>query len=237
MDMARYGMVIDLDRCTGCQACVVACKVENNVRLCTPEDAEKGREIAWIQVLPKYEGEFPNIQARFMPVLCMHCDKPPCVPVCPTGATYQSKPTGIVGQIYTRCIGCRFCAVACPYTVRYFNWSTPHWPKEMEERLNPDVCVRMRNTMEKCTFCDHRLQKARDQAAFEHRKLKESDYVTACQEACPTKAITFGDLDDPNSRVTALSRSRRAMRLEEELGTEPKVFYLVQGAWDVTNEQ
>jgi len=235
--MPRYGMVIDLDRCSGCQACVVACKVENNVPFCSPKESSQGQEIAWIQVLPSHEGEFPNVRARYMPVLCMHCEKPPCVPVCPTGATYRSEATGLVGQVYTRCIGCRFCAVACPYTVRYFNWYTPHWPKEMDERLSPDVSVRMRNTMEKCSFCHHRLLKARDQAAFDGRKLKDGDYVTACQEACPTKAISFGDLDDSQSRVASLSRSHRAFRLREDLGTEPKVYYLNEGDWDVPDER
>jgi molybdopterin-containing oxidoreductase family iron-sulfur binding subunit len=229
-------MAIDMDRCTGCQACVVACKVENNVPFSSPEEAAKGREIAWIQILPEIEGEFPEVRARYTPVLCMHCDKPPCVPVCPTGATYMSESTGIVGQIYPRCIGCRYCAIACPYTIKFFNWTDPEWPEEMASRLPPDVSVRTRGVIEKCTFCSHRLTKARDQARAEKRDLRDGDYRTACQEACPTKAITFGDLDDPDSQVAARVKSRRAHRLQEELGTEPKVYYLREGVLDVPEE-
>lgn len=227
--MARYGMAIDLDRCTGCQACVVACKVENNVPFSSPAEAERGREVAWIQVLATFEGEFPHVRARFMPVLCMHCDVPPCVPVCPTGATYKSEPTGIIAQIYPQCIGCRYCAVACPYSIKFFNWYEPEWPPEMRTGLSPDVSVRTKGVIEKCTFCSHRLHKAREAARVENREMRDGDYVTACQEVCPTRAITFGDLDDPESRVARLVKSGRAFRLREELGTEPKVYYLREG--------
>ena len=230
--MPRYGMVIDLDTCTGCQACVVACKVENNVPFSTPEQAAAGREIAWIQVMPMIEGEYPEVRARFMPVLCQHCDKPPCVPVCPTGATYKSEPTGIVAQVYPRCIGCRYCTNACPYTIKFFNWSKPTWPEEMEHGFNRDVSVRPKGVVEKCTFCHHRLQKAREQAKAEGREVRgEGEYVPACVQACPSKAMFFGDLDDPHAHVTILSKSPRAFRLQEELGTEPKVYYLREGEW------
>ncbi len=230
--MPRYGMVIDLDRCTACQACVVACKVENNVPFASPEETAQGRDIAWIQLLPGVEGAFPEAQARFRPVLCMHCDVPPCVPVCPTGATYTSAPTGIVAQIYPRCIGCRYCANACPFTIKFFNWSEPAWPAPMDRGHNPDVSLRPKGVVEKCTFCHHRLQQARERAAAEGRPLAETDYTTACQEACPTRAISFGDLDDPSGRVAGLVRSPRAFRLLEDLGTEPKVYYLKEGEWD-----
>jgi len=231
--VAKYGMAIDLDRCSGCQACVVACKVENNVPYSLPVDVVSGREIAWIQVVPMIEGEYPEVRIRHIPMLCQQCDAPPCVPVCPTGATYKSEPTGIVGQIYPRCIGCRFCTVACPYNVKYFNWFTPQWPEEMASRLPPDVSVRPRGVVEKCTFCSHRLPKARDLAAIEERDLREGDYTTACQDACPAQAIVFGDLDDPKSRVAGMARSERAYRYQEELGTKPKVYYLREGEWDV----
>lgn len=228
--MARYGMTIDLDRCTGCQACVVACKVENNVPFSSPGEAAKGREIAWIQLLTTYEGEFPDVRTRFMPILCMHCDVPPCVPVCPTGATYRSEPTGIVGQIYPRCIGCRYCTNACPYTIKFFNWFEPEWPASMAHGHNRDVSLRYKGIVEKCTFCDHRLQRAREQVGAEGRPLRDGDYTTACQDACPANAITFGDLDDPHSAVSALAGGRRAFRLQEELGTQPKVYYLREEA-------
>ncbi len=231
--MAHYGMVIDLDRCVGCQACVVACKVENNVPISSPEEVATERDIDWIQLVPSYEGEFPEVRSQFMPVPCQHCDDPPCARVCPTGATYKSEETGIVAQIYPRCIGCRYCAVACPYTCKFFNWYEPRWPEEMQHGLSPDVSVRPKGVIEKCTYCSHRLVKAREKAQAENRELEEGDYRTACQEVCPAKAISFGDLEDPDSRVADLVKSPRAFKLQEELGTEPKTHYLREGEWHV----
>ncbi|RMF87314.1 MAG: 4Fe-4S dicluster domain-containing protein [Nitrospinota bacterium] len=227
--MARWGMVIDLDKCTGCQACVVACRQENNVPFAGPEETARGRAIFWMEVLPLIEGEYPNIKARFMPRPCMHCDNPPCTKVCPTSATYKNQ-EGIVAQIYPQCIGCRYCGNACPYTVKFFNWYAPQWPEEMKQSLNPYVSVRPKGVIEKCTFCHHRLIQAKEKAAAEQRDLVEGDYLPACAQACPAKAITFGDLDDPNSQVATLTRSPRAFRWLEDLGTEPKVYYLSEGA-------
>lgn len=228
--MSRWGMVIDLDRCTGCQACVVACKAENNIPFSSPKEAKRNRIISWMKVLSIIEGEYPNVRARFIPRPCMHCDNPPCVKVCPVGATYKNL-EGLIAQVYTRCIGCRYCTNNCPYTLKYFNWYSPTWPKEMENQLNPDVSVRSKGVVEKCTFCHHRLQKAREKARAENRLLKEGDYVPACAQTCPTEAIYFGDLDDPKSTVSQMARSPRAFRLLEELGTEPKVYYLSEGEW------
>jgi len=235
--MPRYGMVIDLDLCNGCQACVVACKVENNVPFSSPELLEQGRGISWIQVFPMFEGEFPEVRGHFMPALCNHCEIPPCVPICPTRATYKSEETGIVAQIYPRCIGCRYCAVACPYTVKYFNWFKPKWPEEMKQGLNPEVSVRTKSVIEKCTFCSHRLAKVHERAKKEKRDLRDGDYRTACMEICPVKAITFGDLDDPESLVASLVKSPRVFRLGEDLGTEPKVYYLREGEWNAKPER
>jgi Fe-S-cluster-containing dehydrogenase component len=221
----RWGMVIDLDRCTACQACVVACQAENNLPPPTVEDARHGRSITWMELTPFVEGEYPQVKMRLLPRPCMHCDNPPCVKVCPVGATYKSE-EGIVGQIFSRCIGCRYCTTACPYTVRYFNWSEPQWPEPMKKGLNPDVSVRPKGVVEKCTFCHHRLIRARDRAAYEGRPLRPGEYVPACAEACPANAITFGDLDDPSSEVSHQAHSRRAYQLMEDLGTEPKVIYL-----------
>lgn len=227
--MTRWGMVIDLDRCTACQACVVACQVENNIPPYDGAAAARGRSISWIRLVPMQDGEHgtrPGL--RLVPVLCMHCEKPPCTKVCPVHAT-QIGDEGLVGQVYARCIGCRYCTTACPYTVRQFNWQRPEWPEPMEQSLSPDVSVRPRGVVEKCSFCHHRLQLAKDEAQAEGRPLRPGDYVPACAESCPANAMSFGDLDDPRSAVAGLSESPRAFRLLEELGTEPKVIYLSKG--------
>jgi menaquinone reductase, iron-sulfur cluster-binding subunit len=229
--MARWGMVIDLDRCTGCQACVVACQVENNVAPATADQAAAGRAISWLRLVPiqgEKHGTRPDLQ--LMPLPCMHCSHPPCIKVCPVKATTIDH-EGLVAQVYPRCIGCRYCTTACPYTVRHFNWKKPEWPQPMEESLSPDVSVRPRGVVEKCSFCHHRLQKAKDRAHAEGRPLKEGDYLPACAESCPAEAIVFGDLDDSRSAVVRLSQSPRAFKLLEELGTEPKVTYLSKGEW------
>jgi molybdopterin-containing oxidoreductase family iron-sulfur binding subunit len=218
-------MVIDLDKCTGCQACVVACKAENNIPNGSPGEARKGRSIAWIEVVTATEGEYPHLRTRFIPRPCMHCDNPPCTKVCPVYATYKNE-EGIVGQIYSRCIGCRYCTNACPYTVKYFNWYTPQWPEETENYLNPDVSRRPKGVVEKCTFCHHRLQKVKDRARKENRDIIDGEYVPACVQTCPANAMYFGDLDNPDSRVSRHAGSSRAFRLLEDLGTHPKVIYL-----------
>lgn len=226
--MHRWGMVIDLDKCSACQACVVACQAENNIAIIGPEEAAKGRTIHWIELIPHIEGEYPHVKARLIPRPCMHCDHPPCTKVCPVYATYINE-EGLVAQINYRCIGCRYCTTACPYTVKYFNWYTPQWPKEMKGALNRDVSIRTKGVVEKCTFCSHRLLRAREKAKIEGRELLPEDYIPACVQACPSRAMYFGDLNDPHSVVSTLSRERRAFRLMEELGTEPKVYYLAEG--------
>jgi Fe-S-cluster-containing dehydrogenase component len=224
--MARWGMVIDLDRCTGCQGCVIACKAENNVPAVGAKEAVRGRVISWMQVLTEVEDhDQSGEKMRFVPRPCLQCDDPPCTKVCPVYATYRN-PEGIVAQIYARCIGCRFCMAACPYNAKYFNWY--RYQKEGPGQ-NPDVSVRPKGVVEKCTFCHHRLQKARDRALAERRELAPGDYVPACAEVCPARAITFGDLNDPSSEVSRLAHSPRAFRLLEELGTKPKVIYLSEG--------
>ncbi len=228
--MARYGMVIDLDKCTGCRACMVACKVENN----TPEGS------FWMYVFRFEEGEYPNTRTWFMPRPCMHCDNAPCVKVCPVGARYK-RVDGLTATDFERCIGCRYCEVACPYGVNYFNWGKPEnsyyldWhdadllPVLGDAKFpyaNPDLQLaygpenrriagggHSKGVMEKCTFCVHRLDKG---------------LQPACVEVCPTKAILFGDLDDPNSEVSRLLKEKPAFRLLEEAGTSPRVFYVGQ---------
>jgi Fe-S-cluster-containing dehydrogenase component len=221
----RWAMVIDLDRCTGCEACVVACHAENNLPLSTPEEAAKGRAVHWIRVDRYWEGAFPNIRLKYMPVLCQHCDHAPCEPVCPVYATYHT-PDGLNAQVYNRCIGTRYCGNNCPYSVRFFNFFEPDWPEPLQLQHNPDVAVRAGGVMEKCTFCVQRIKRARLEAAEEDRPLRDGDVQPACAQACPAEAIVFGNRNDPESKVSRLAGSARAQRLLEDLGTEPKVFYL-----------
>jgi len=223
-------MLIDLAKCTACQACMVACESENNVPCVSPEEAGRHRILSWINLLPEIEGEYPRLTMRLAPVPCLHCDNPPCILVCPVKATSLS-PEGFVRQTYARCIGCRYCTNGCPYTRRMFNWYKPEWPGEFAEALNPDVSVRPKGVVEKCTFCHHRLLKARDEARAANRPLAEGDYVPACVEVCPAGAMYFGDLEDPDSAVSQLGRHPRAFKLLEELGTKPKVTYLSEGEW------
>jgi Fe-S-cluster-containing dehydrogenase component len=221
----RWGMVIDLDRCTGCEACVAACHTENNIATVSADEAARGRTMHWIHVERYWEGEFPDIRARFQPVLCQQCDAAPCEPVCPTYASYHN-PEGLNVQVYNRCIGTRYCANACPYTARYFNWFNPAWDKPLHLQLNPDVSLREAGVMEKCTFCNQRVLAGEIKAKAENRELEDGEIKPACVQSCPTTAMIFGDLNDPNSQVSRMSRSVRATTLLAEVGTLPKVIYL-----------
>jgi len=249
----RWGMVIDLDRCTGCQACSVACRTENNVPFCGERNAASGRAIFWNKVIavpgggdhaagghaaepaehppgtPQAGGRGPP-RLRLLPLPCMHCDNSPCTKLCPVRATFRGA-DGIVMQVPSRCIGCRLCQAGCPYSRRYFNWQPAEYPGELAQALNPDVSLRTLGVIEKCTFCVHRLQDARERVRAEKRDLREGDYQPACVEACPARARTFGNLDDPTHKVAKLVRSPRAFRLLPELNTQPKVHYLSEGDW------
>ena len=221
----QWGMVIDLDLCTGCEACVVACHAENNILIAGDDQSARGRSINWIRVERYFEGEFPDVRARFMPVLCQQCEEAPCEPVCPVYATYHTD-EGLSAQVYNRCVGTRYCANNCPYTVRFFNFYDPVWPAPLEKSLNPEVSVRSRGVMEKCTFCIQRIRKGEEKAADENRPIKDGDVVPACVQSCPTRSMSFGNLADPTSEVSRLSKSGRATRLLDELGTKPRVVYL-----------
>jgi Fe-S-cluster-containing dehydrogenase component len=242
--MPRWAMVIDLDKCVACQGCSIACRQENNTPVVSPEQASFGRAIRWNDVFatplnePEAAGEYPNVKLRYMTRPCMHCSNPPCTKVCPVQATYKDE-EGLVRVNYKRCIGCRFCTIACPYGVRYFNWERPSWPAEMAQHLNPDTysedgslegpAVRPKGVVEKCTFCIHRLRKARAKADLEGRPFRADEYVPACVETCTGKARFFGDLSDPESTVSQLATSSRAYRLQEDAGTHPNVIYLREG--------
>ena len=226
----QWGMAIDLDRCTGCEACVVACHAENNISTVGEKQAALSRAKHWIRVERYYEGEFPDVTVKFMPVFCQQCDAAPCEPVCTTYASYHTS-EGLNGQVYNRCIGTRYCANACPYVVRYFNFYNPVWEKPLNLQLNPDVSVREVGVMEKCTFCVQRIKAGEIAAEAEKRELTDGEIQPACVQSCPTRAMVFGDLNDPESEVSRMARSGRATKLLEEVGTRPKVNYLPRDSW------
>ena len=252
MSRRRWAMTIDLARCTGCSACVTACYAENNIptvgapwqnaTVFAPArpgfNVGRGREMNWIRLERYFEGaddgQFTEqFETRFVPMLCQHCGNAPCEPVCPVYATYHA-PDGLNVQVYNRCVGTRYCSNNCPYKVRYFNWfgyGEPDrkqyaFPEPLNWQLNPDVTVRGKGVMEKCTFCVQRIREAENRAALEHRDLGADEFTTSCAAACPSRAITFGDAADPSWSVAQLAQDRRAYHVFEELNTYTAVVYL-----------
>jgi len=223
--MPKWAMVIDLDKCTGCGACMAACNMENNIAIVAPKEAQEGHVMFWMDMITSYDGEYPNIEVKRMPKPCYHCDDPPCIKVCPVGATFRNE-EGLVGQVYMRCIGCRYCMAACPFTAKVYNWGEPQWIDGATTCFNPDVSRRMVGVVEKCSFCAHRLIKVKEDADQEERAIRDGEYVPACMENCPADAIYFGDIEDRQSMVHKLSRNYRAFRVMEDLGVEPKLYYL-----------
>ena len=221
----KWGMVIDVDRCTGCEACVIACQAENNIPLNEEDRFHEGRAIEWIRIERYWEGEYPNVKAKFLPVLCQHCENAPCEPVCPVYATYHNN-QGMNVQVYNRCVGTRYCANNDPYQVRFFNFWEPQWPESLENQLNPDVTVRTRGLMEKCSFCVQRIRRTERDLKNDGRDLRDGELQPACAQTCPTDALVFGNMKDPESRVSQLAKSDRHYKLLETLGTEPNVVYL-----------
>jgi molybdopterin-containing oxidoreductase family iron-sulfur binding subunit len=222
----HWTMTIDLERCTGCEACVVACQAENNLPIVGEQRYAEAREIKWIRIERYWEGEFPDVKLNFIPMLCQHCDEAPCETACPVFATYHNQ-DGLNTQIYNRCIGTRTCAVYCPYEVRYFNWFTYTWDEPLEQQLNPDVSVREKGVMEKCTFCIQRIRMAKDNAKDDgRRRVRDGEVMPACVQSCPTEAMSFGDSNDPDSKVSQVMNSPRGYKVLEELNTVPSVIYL-----------
>ncbi len=251
----KWAMSIDLDACTGCNACAVACYAENNLPVVGKEKYSHGQAMHWMRI-ERYWGEEHGVGnysvdqgAQFLPMMCQQCEAAPCETVCPVGATNHTE-DGLNSQIYNRCIGSRYCSANCPYKVRYFNWyNYPEqenaWPSPMEQQLNPDLTVRTKGVMEKCTFCKQRTYVARNNAKTEGRPVADGEVQTACQQACPAGAITFGNLHDPESKVAKqwaqqgvditkeiqdkdqeAGTNLRGYRVFEELRPYPSVMYL-----------
>ncbi len=237
-----WGMVVDQDLCTGCQACVAACAMENNVPFVGEVDAGYGRMMHWIRIERFWQGTFPEVKMTpYQPVMCQQCHNAPCEPVCPVYASVHSASEDINLQVYNRCVGTRYCANNCPYQARVFNWrdytDARIHPEltTLQNQLNPDVTVRRRGVMEKCTFCIQRIRHAEDTADSENRPIQDGDVVPACAQACPASAIVFGRIDDPNTQVSQAGRNTRGSHLLEELGTLPRVTYLAAGVGNDRN--
>jgi anaerobic selenocysteine-containing dehydrogenase/Fe-S-cluster-containing dehydrogenase component len=220
----RWAMVVDLDRCIGCGACSAACYAENNVGIVGEERIIEGREMTWLSI-ERYQDPDQKQKVTFLPMLCQHCDNAPCESVCPVYAPHHSK-EGLNNQIYNRCIGTRFCVQNCPYKVRRFNWFDWEWPEPMNVQLNPDVTVRSKGVMEKCSFCIQRIKAAHSNAKNEKRMIRDGEVIPACVQTCPTDALVFGSLMDKQSRIRKLVDDPRAYQAMGYLNTKPAVIYL-----------
>jgi molybdopterin-containing oxidoreductase family iron-sulfur binding subunit len=222
--LRSWAMLIDLNVCTGCSACVVACRAENNIPITGAAEAARNGTIQWLHIDRGWSGGQDDFHVETRLITCQQCDAAPCEPVCPVLATYTNS-EGLCVQVYNRCVGTRYCALNCPYDQRFFNWFDYRWPAPMEVQLNPDVSRRTRGVMEKCSFCSQRVLAAERAARSEGRPLREDEVQPACVQSCPAQALLFGDLADPDSLIARAWRRPGLETLLEELGTLPRVRY------------
>jgi Fe-S-cluster-containing dehydrogenase component len=231
----KWTMVVDLDKCTGCNACVVACHAENNVPIVTEDEVINGRAMHWMRVERYWSGEWPDISSHYIPIMCQQCENAPCEAVCPVYATLHSERENLNLQVYNRCVGTRYCQNNDPYKVRFFNFYDPMFEGLLVNQLNPDVTVRTAGVMEKCTFCVQRIRRSEETALVEGRTLQDGEVVPACVQSCPSTALQFGDLNNPDAKVTQLvDNNGQQFKLLDNLGTKPQVVYLKAGRTTVS---
>jgi Fe-S-cluster-containing dehydrogenase component len=225
----KWAMSIDMNSCTGCNACIVSCYAENNIAVVGKQQVRIGRNMQWLRIDSYFEGDLAAPRAHFQPMTCQHCENAPCEQVCPVGATVHT-PEGLNTMVYNRCVGTRYCSNNCPYKVRRFNFLlySDYETESLKLSRNPDVSVRSRGVMEKCSYCVQRITAARIAADKENRPIRDGEVVTACQQACPAQVITFGNLNDPSSRVAKLHAKERTYQVLADQNTRPRTRYIAE---------